>query len=107
MDFKVLPCAQMRCTAQVVAGRGYCLYHGGPMRLDREFRAQEAEARAILRKGATPKPHTRRVDWGPAGAPVGSGLSKWAKYDDAKKPAPVEPPAETAPIEVVQSQPSV
>lgn len=119
MDFRVLPCAQKACTAQVVAGRGYCLYHGGPMRLDREFRAQEAEARAILGKsagqnghdngnGAKPKQTRKRfVDWSPAGAPVGSGLARWAKYDDAKKPALVEPPAETASIEVVQSQPSV
>src|SRR3989338_8116568 len=109
MDFKVLPCVQKECAAKVVAGRGYCLYHGGPMRLDREFREREVEARAILgksagqnghgnRNGASPKHSRKRLaDWSPAGAPVGSGLSRWAKYDDARKPAFVAPtPAEVA-----------
>ncbi|GEM_PF-6061177 len=85
MDFKVLPCAQKACAAKVVAGRGYCLYHGGPMRLGREFREREAEARIILKNEAKPAPvRSRLPDWSPAGAPVGSGLSRWAKYDDAR-----------------------
>jgi len=93
---KTEPCAQKGCKAVVLVGRGYCVWHGGPQRLARETREAEALARKSAKNGngdnhqkpvlvaeSKPRPK-RRTEWGPAGAPCGTGLSRWAKYDDRR-----------------------
>lgn len=88
MDNSGVPCAQSGCTAVVLSGRGYCSRHGGPGRLAREQREARAAARERENEEqAERRQRNRGLHWGTSGAPVGTGLTRLAKLDAAKRQA--------------------